>query len=69
MFDVVLRVGGIAEVVVLDPATVTDVADYAYPRRQASGVDHVLVNGEFAWRDGALTGARPGRALRRGEES
>jgi hypothetical protein len=27
-------------------------------------VDHVLVNGEFALRDGQLTGAQPGRALR-----
>lgn len=53
--------------VVLDPATISDTADYADPRAHATGVDHVLVNGTFALRDGRLTGARPGRALRRAE--
>jgi N-acyl-D-aspartate/D-glutamate deacylase len=33
------------------------------------GVDHVLVSGKLALRDGQLTGARPGRALRRGQET
>jgi N-acyl-D-amino-acid deacylase len=64
-----LRPGQAADVVVLDPAAVADLADYALPRRPADGVEHVLVNGELALRDGRLTGARPGRALRRGEES
>jgi N-acyl-D-amino-acid deacylase len=56
--------GYAADVVVLDQASVSDVADYANPRALATGVDHVLVNGEFALRDGQLTGAQPGRALR-----
>lgn len=64
-----LRGGNAADVVVLDPAAVTDVADYADPRRPAEGVQHVLVNGELALRDGELTGARSGRALRRGQEA
>lgn len=62
-----LRPGAVADVVVLDPATISDTADYADPRAHATGVDHVLVNGTFALRDGRLTGARPGRALRRAE--
>ena len=62
-----LRTGYLADVVVLDPATIQDQADYDHPRRPATGVDHVLVNGEFVLRDGALTGVRAGRALRRGE--
>jgi N-acyl-D-amino-acid deacylase len=62
-----LRPGAVADVVVLDPATVADLADYAEPRTHATGVDHVLVGGTFALRDRHVTGARPGRALRRAE--
>ena len=62
-----LKPGAVADVVVLDPATVADLADYAAPRTHATGVDHVLVSGAFALRDRQLTGARPGRALRRAE--
>ncbi len=61
-----LRPGYVADVVVLDPAAVTDTATYERPRSLAEGVDHVLVSGQFALSDGDLTGARPGRALRRG---
>jgi N-acyl-D-amino-acid deacylase len=64
-----LRPGFIADVVVLDPAAVTDTADYERPRSLAVGVDHVLVSGQLALRDGQLAGARPGRALRRGQET
>lgn len=65
----VLRVGAVADVVVVDPATVADRASYAQPRQLADGIDEVLVSGAFALRSGALTGARTGRALRRDEES
>ncbi|HWC78757.1 MAG TPA: amidohydrolase family protein [Pseudonocardiaceae bacterium] len=63
-----LRAGQIADVVALDPDTVADRATYAAPTELAVGVDHVLVSGEFALRDGTLTGATPGRGLRRGED-
>jgi N-acyl-D-amino-acid deacylase len=63
-----LRAGKVADVVVVDPATVLDRASYQQPRQLADGIDHVLVGGEFALRDGRLTGATPGRALRRHEE-
>jgi N-acyl-D-amino-acid deacylase len=61
----ILRPGMAADVVALDPATVTDVATYENPRRPAHGVSHVLVNGVEVLRDGRLTRATPGRALRR----
>jgi N-acyl-D-amino-acid deacylase len=64
-----LRAGYAADVAVVDPATVTDVASYDDPRQPAAGVDLVLVGGELALRGGTLTGARPGRSLRRNEES
>ena len=47
-----LRVGGRADLVVLDPATVIDRATYDAPRSLATGVQAVLVNGVPALRDG-----------------
>jgi N-acyl-D-amino-acid deacylase len=64
-----LRAGQIADVVIVDPVTVADRATYTQPRQLAEGIDHVLVSGEFALRDGILTGKLPGRGLRRHEES
>jgi N-acyl-D-amino-acid deacylase len=60
-----VRVGQHADLVLLDPDRVLDVATYAQPRRQAEGIDWVLVNGEPVIADGVRTEARPGRALRR----
>jgi N-acyl-D-aspartate/D-glutamate deacylase len=55
-----------ADVVVFDPATIADHATYTDSHRYATGVRDVLVNGVPVVRDGALTGATPGRRLRRG---
>lgn len=60
-----LVAGAFADVVVFDPATIADHATYADPHRLATGVRHVLVNGEPVVVDGGLTDALPGRALRR----
>jgi N-acyl-D-amino-acid deacylase len=59
----VLRPGLVADLVVVDPATVGDRADYASPRQLAVGVDDVLVHGVPVLRGGTLTGLRPGRPL------
>jgi N-acyl-D-amino-acid deacylase len=59
-----LRPGYFADVVVFDPATVTDNATFDDPHRYASGVVHVLVNGTPVIRDGEHTGALPGRVVR-----
>ena len=56
--------GKIADLAVFDPARIIDRATYEEPRRLAEGVRHVLVNGQLVLRDGQLTSARPGRALR-----
>jgi N-acyl-D-amino-acid deacylase len=61
----VLRAGNAADVVVLNPRTIDDVATYDDPRRPARGVDRVYVNGVLAFAGGSLTGATPGGALRR----
>jgi dihydroorotase/N-acyl-D-amino-acid deacylase len=59
----VIREGAIADLVVFDPATVTDRATYDDPWLTPIGVDHVLVGGAFGVRDGTPTGARAGRVL------
>ena len=59
-----LKTGGAADVVVFDPEKVGDPSTYQVPHRYAVGFVHVLVNGTPVIRDGELTGARPGRALR-----
>lgn len=60
-----IRVGAVADLVVFDLDAVRDVADYSDPHRYSEGMVHVLVNGSAVIRDGAFTGARPGRVLRK----
>jgi N-acyl-D-amino-acid deacylase len=57
--------GAFADVVVFDPTRIRDEATFAEPKRYASGIDAVLVNGTLAWKDGAPTGARIGTVLTR----
>ena len=57
--------GADADLVVFDPATVTDQATYADSTRPSTGIAHVLVNGTFVVRDGQLDpAALPGRPVR-----
>jgi N-acyl-D-amino-acid deacylase len=59
-----LEEGFFADVVVFDPATITDNATFAEPHQYATGVAHVFVNGTQVVRDGEHTGAKPGRVVR-----
>ena len=60
-----LQAGRDADIVVFDPATVTDLASYLDSTRPAAGIRHVLVNGAFVVRDsGIVADARPGRPVR-----
>ena len=54
------------DLVLFDPATIADTATFEQPKTPAAGIACVMVNGRTVWRDGAATGERPGRALRRG---
>ncbi|MDT8342410.1 MAG: D-aminoacylase [Longimicrobiales bacterium] len=59
-----VRAGYYADLVVFDAETVAETATFTDPHRLARGVVHLFVNGTAVLRDGAYTGARPGRFLR-----
>ena len=59
-----LEVGSVADVALVDPGTVRDLATYDEPRRLATGVTDVVVAGRRVLADGELTGLTPGRSLR-----
>ncbi|MEX2124094.1 MAG: amidohydrolase family protein [Woeseia sp.] len=59
-----LGVGCYADLVVFDPATISDHATFDEPQRYATGVSAVFVNGVQVLRDGEHTGATPGRVVR-----
>ena len=61
----VLAAGMFADVIVFDPATVSDRATYEQPTLLATGMRYVLVNGVVAIDDGTYTGALAGRPLSR----
>ena len=60
-----VEVGFFADVIVFDPATISDHATYAEPHQYSTGVQHVLVNGVPVLLDGDHTGATPGRFVRK----
>ena len=61
----VLKAGAFADVILFDPKTIRDEATYIEPRKLATGMRWVFVNGTAAVRDGSPTRAMAGRALRR----
>ena len=60
-----LRAGSDADIVVFDPATITDRSSYRDSTRPSAGIRHVVVNGVFVVRDGDIVpGSLPGRPVR-----
>jgi N-acyl-D-aspartate/D-glutamate deacylase len=59
--------GAFADVIVFDERTLRDRATYDQPELLAEGMRYVLVNGTVAVADGKYTGAKAGRALKRGK--
>lgn len=53
-----------ADIVIFDPATIADHATFAEPRRFATGVRDVFVNGVQVLANGEHTGAKPGQVVR-----
>jgi N-acyl-D-amino-acid deacylase len=62
----VIKEGMYADVTIFNPDTVCDRATFEDPVQTPVGIEHVLVNGVPVVRNGQVTGARPGRPLRRG---
>ena len=60
-----IRPGHAADLVLFEAETVRDTATYDVPRQQATGIEHVFVNGVATLAESRPTGALAGRALRR----
>jgi dihydroorotase/N-acyl-D-amino-acid deacylase len=60
----VLKQGMWADIVIFDPATITDVATFEKPNQLSTGMRYVLVNGRPVIEDGKMTKALPGKVLR-----
>lgn len=64
-----LAAGHPADLVLFDPATILDRATPAEPHLLSAGVSRVWVGGVPVWANGATTGARPGRMIKRPRSS
>lgn len=58
-----IKEGMFADVVVFDPATISDRATFEKPHQYSVGMKYVIVNGVEVLKNGEHTGAKPGRAL------
>jgi N-acyl-D-amino-acid deacylase len=58
-----VRVGAVADLVILDLETIQDRATFFEPHQYPEGILHVLIGGEAVVRDGQPTGALPGHVL------
>ena len=59
--------GMIADLVVFDPETIQDNADYVQPHQFSTGIEIMIINGTLVIDGMALTGERPGTVLTRPE--
>ena len=59
-----LRPGYAADICVFDPANIASNATARHPRRYASGIAHVLVNGQMSMRNGQRTEVNAGQVVR-----
>ena len=60
-----IREGYWADLVLFDPETVRDIADFKDPQRAAEGIDGVWINGQLSYADGKAQGERQGKFLPR----
>lgn len=61
----IIKQGSWADIVVFDPDRIKDKATYDNPHQYPEGIDYVIVNGQVVVENGKLTGARPGKVLKR----
>ena len=60
-----IRVGALADLVLFDPDRIMDTGTWSDPTTVPAGIVGVWVNGERVVDGGSVTGARPGRVIRR----
>ena len=60
-----LKAGNFADLVLFDPTTVADRADFGHAQDQAVGVKTVWVNGQIVFNDGRTTKTTSGRPVKR----
>jgi len=63
----VLKQGLWADIVIFNPATITDVATFEKPNQLSTGMQYVLVNGVPVIENGKMTNILPGKVLRGGK--
>jgi N-acyl-D-amino-acid deacylase len=61
----VIRTGAVADLVLFDPMQVRDQSTFPDPALLSKGIQLVLVNGKPVWKDGKVTGERPGIVITR----
>ena len=59
-----LRENYFADIVIFDPYEIQDHSTFEEPHQYATGMQHVIVNGEVVLRNGEHTGALPGQVVR-----
>jgi N-acyl-D-aspartate/D-glutamate deacylase len=59
----VLKKGNFADITIFDPKIISDKATIENPYRYSEGVEQVIINGQFALRDGKLTGEMNGEFI------
>ena len=61
----ILREGFDADIVIFDPATVTDKAEFTNPHQFSTGIPYVIVNGAVVIENSTHTGVKSGKSLRK----
>ncbi len=62
----VIRPRAFADLTIFDPGRVNDRASFEKPRREAAGIERVIVNGRIAYENNQALGKLPGSAIRNG---
>jgi N-acyl-D-amino-acid deacylase len=62
----VIKPGAYADLVLFDPASVSDHSTFDAPQSLSTGVARVWVNGQVVLEDGRTTGTHSGQVVRRG---
>lgn len=60
-----IKEGYYADITIFDPQRIIDKGDYVNPIQYPLGIEYVIINGEFVVKNGAHTGIRAGKVLRR----